>query len=48
MENVRVIAAVRLSLALIATAELNNVSGELRDLVRKLNQYLAQGATHDR
>lgn len=31
-----------------AAAELNNVSSELRDLVRQLSRYLAQGATHDR
>ncbi len=31
-----------------AAAELNSVSGELRDLIRKLNRYLAQGATYDR
>ncbi len=31
-----------------AAAELNNVSGELGDLVRQLNRYLTQGTTPDR
>lgn len=31
-----------------AAAKLNDVSGELRDLVRQLNRYLAAGAAQDR